>query len=84
MVEEVEHLKKRIGDLEDAELEVMEQLETATAAREQLRARAGELDRELADAGTPSRDLQLAELDNEMGEQRAEREHDRSRRSRPS
>ena len=32
MVEEVEHLKKRIGDLEDAELEVMEQLESATAA----------------------------------------------------
>ena len=31
MVEEVDHLKKRIGDLEDAELEVMEQLEQAVA-----------------------------------------------------
>ena len=31
MVEEVEHLKKRIRDLEDAELEVMEQLESAVA-----------------------------------------------------
>ena len=34
MVEEVEHLRKRISDLEDAELEVMEQLETGRGAGE--------------------------------------------------
>lgn len=33
LIEEVEHLKRRIGDLEDAELELMEQLETAQAAQ---------------------------------------------------
>jgi hypothetical protein len=36
MVEEVSHLKKRINDLEDAELDVMEQLEAAVTDREKL------------------------------------------------
>ena len=31
MVEEVAHLQRRISDLEDAELEIMEQLESAAA-----------------------------------------------------
>ena len=43
MVAEVDHLKKRIGDLEDAELEVMEQLEQAVAERDRLRVRVDEL-----------------------------------------
>jgi len=72
MIEEVEHLKKRIGDLEDAELEVMEQLESATAARVQLQTRASQLDTELADLER-RRDQQLAQLDNEAGDKRAER-----------
>ena len=33
MLEEVNHLKKRISDLEDAELDVMEQLEVAMASQ---------------------------------------------------
>jgi len=44
MVAEVDHLKKRISDLEDAELEVMEQLEAAMSGREKLRARAEQVD----------------------------------------
>ena len=73
MVDEVEHLKKRIGDLEDAELEVMEQLETEAAGREKLRARAAELD-ETAGRLSAKRDAQLAELAADMAERRAERD----------
>jgi predicted nucleic acid-binding Zn-ribbon protein len=72
MVEEVEHLKKRIGDLEDAELEVMEQLETEVAGRETLRVRAARLDEELATVSA-KRDAQLAELEADMTERRGER-----------
>ena len=72
MVAEVDHLKKRIGDLEDAELEVMEQLESAVATRERLRARSVELQDALAQV-TARRDEQLAALDAEMAQRRAER-----------
>jgi predicted nucleic acid-binding Zn-ribbon protein len=72
MVAEVDHLKKRIGDLEDAELEVMEQLESAIATRERLRARAVELEDAVAQA-TTRRDEQLTALDGEISQRRAER-----------
>jgi predicted nucleic acid-binding Zn-ribbon protein len=72
MVDEVEHLKKRISDLEDAELEVMEQLETELAGRETLRARAARLDAELATMSA-KRDAQLTELEADMTERRSER-----------
>ena len=74
MLEEVNHLKKRISDLEDAELDVMEQLEAAMASQEKLRARAARVDAELAEA-IADRDRQLAALEAEMSglrEQRAE------------
>ena len=69
MVDEVDHLRKRINDLEDAELEVMEQLETAVAQREALRANAARLDAELAEI-TAKRDRQLAELDADVADRR--------------
>lgn len=72
MVEEVSHLKRRISDLEDAELEVMEQLEAAVASREALRARIDQVDDSLIET-TAERDRQLAALDAEMGGLRAER-----------
>jgi len=72
MVEEVSHLKRRISDLEDAELEVMEQLEAAAASRETLRARMDRVDDTLVET-TAERDRQLAALDTEMGGLRAER-----------
>ena len=72
MVEEVSHLKKRISDLEDAELEVMEQLEAAVASRETLRARIDHVDDTLIET-LAERDRQLAALDAEMGGLRAER-----------
>jgi predicted nucleic acid-binding Zn-ribbon protein len=72
MLEEVSHLKKRINDLEDAELEVMEQLETALNTRETLRGRIAQVDDELT-ATIAERDRQLAALDAEMNGLRAER-----------
>jgi predicted nucleic acid-binding Zn-ribbon protein len=72
MIEEVEHLKKRISDLEDAELDVMEQLESAVASRERLRGRAGELDAEIARVAG-RRDEQLAALEAEVADRRQER-----------
>jgi uncharacterized protein len=72
MVEEVTHLRKRISDLEDAELEVMEQLETAVANRESLRARLDQIDAQLVDA-IAERDRQLAALDGEIAGLRAQR-----------
>lgn len=73
MVEEVAHLQRRISDLEDAELEIMEQLESATSTLERLRVRAGELDRQLADA-VARRDQAVAAIDVQVDQQRAERE----------
>ena len=72
MVEEVSHLKKRISDLEDAELDVMEQLEAAVTARETLRGRMAQVDNDLVET-IAERDRQLAALDGEMGGLRAER-----------
>ena len=73
MVEEVAHLQRRISDLEDAELEIMEQLESATSTLERLRVKAGELDQQLADA-VARRDRALAAIEVQVDEQRAERE----------
>jgi predicted nucleic acid-binding Zn-ribbon protein len=73
MIEEVAHLQGRISDLEDAELEIMEQLESATTTLEQLRARAGQLDQQLAEA-VARRDEAVAAIDAKISEQRTERE----------
>ena len=72
MVDEVSHLKKRISDLEDAELDVMEQLEAAVTDRETLRGRMSQVDNDLVET-IAERDRQLAALDGEMGGLRAER-----------
>lgn len=72
MVEEVAHLKKRISDLEDAELEVMEQLETEVSGRLRLQAHAAQLDEQLAGL-IAKRDQQYAELQAGMSERQGER-----------
>jgi predicted nucleic acid-binding Zn-ribbon protein len=73
MVEEVAHLRRRIGDLEDAELEVMQQLENAVTRRRELQQRVDEL---AARAGTltEQRDARLRELAEQAAGHRAERE----------
>ena len=62
MLDEIAHLSRRISDLEDIELEVMEQLEAATAERDQKAAELGDLEDSMR-ALIASRDAQVAELD---------------------
>ena len=73
MVEEVDHLRKRIGDLEDAELEVMEELEAAQVRRDRLRVEATTVADRIAEV-TRHRDAELARLDAEVAERHAERD----------
>ena len=73
MVEEVAHLQRRISDLEDAELEIMEQLESATATVQELQGRASGLEGELTDA-LARRNEAVAVIDQQAAERRAVRE----------
>jgi uncharacterized protein len=73
MVEEVAHLQRRISDLEDAELEIMEQLESATSTLDRLRVKVGELDQQLAEA-VARRDQAVAVIAAQVEKQRTERE----------
>jgi len=73
MVEEVAHLRRRIGDLEDVELEVMEAMEQAQSERDAIQARVDALATDIAEA-TAARDAAVAKLVNEAGYQRTERD----------
>ena len=73
MVEEVAHLRRRIGDLEDVELEVMEAMEQAQAERDTLQTRVDGLTAEVAEA-TAARDAAVAALAHEAAYQRTERD----------
>ncbi|GAB3923758.1 hypothetical protein GCM10011575_01960 [Microlunatus endophyticus] len=73
LVEEIQHLDRRISDLEDAELEVMEQLEAATAERDDLAARRAELDGRIAEV-TSRRNEQVAAVDADLATQAGYRE----------
>jgi predicted nucleic acid-binding Zn-ribbon protein len=72
LIEEVQHLGRRISDLEDAELELMEQLDTATATREELRRQVAEIDEGMADL-VARRDEKVAAIDAQLVDQQAER-----------
>ncbi|SDU96370.1 hypothetical protein SAMN04488544_2664 [Microlunatus sagamiharensis] len=73
MVEEVAHLRRRIGDLEDVELEVMEAMEQAQSERDAIQARVDALAADIAEA-TAARDAAVAKLVNEAGYKRTERD----------
>ena len=73
MVEEVAHLRRRISDLEDLELEAMEALEQAQAARDVLQARVDSIGEDMT-AATTARDAAVQQLTNEAGYQRTERD----------
>lgn len=73
LVDEVQHLHRRIANLEDIELEIMEQVETAQAHRDQLRGEASVLDEQMATL-LAKRDVQLSELETDMSERRVERD----------
>lgn len=73
LVEEIQHLGRRIGDLEDAELEVMEQLETASKKRDELAGGNAELEQQVSQL-TARRDEQLAGIDAELSDQQTRRD----------
>lgn len=73
LVEEVEHLGRRISDLEDGELEVLDQLETATAERDDLAAKQDELAAQCNEI-IARRDEAVAGIDAELGDRRTERD----------
>ena len=72
LLDEIQHLRRRISDLEDVELELMERLEEATAGRDEIVAARGEGETELR-ALLAIRDEQFAELDAELAQRAAER-----------
>ncbi len=73
MVDEVGHLQRRIRDLEDAELEIMEKLESAIATHQRLEAKIIDFDDRLGEA-MDRRDRAMAAIDAQIDEQRAEHE----------
>ncbi len=72
MVEEIEHLRRRISVLEDEELEVMQQLEDATTAQGRIAAQAAKLEADRAVA-VAARDEKLGQLDGELADRRSVR-----------
>jgi uncharacterized protein len=72
MIEEVDHLRKRISDLEDAELETMEQLESAVAERDRLQSQLGEVEQSTEEV-TRRRDAELAVLDTKVADAQNDR-----------
>ncbi|WP_392508284.1 zinc ribbon domain-containing protein [Naumannella halotolerans] len=73
LIDEVEHLGRRIGELEDAELELMGKLEEVQAVVQRLSAKKAELETQLR-SWMASRDKQVASLDTELKAQAEERE----------
>lgn len=65
LTDEIDHLGKRISDLEDAELEALEQLEAVTAEEAELAGQMSELEDSLHTV-VAARDEQLAGLDAEI------------------
>ena len=62
--QEVSHLKRRIAELEDIQLELMDRLEAATAHRERVSARKVEIEKQLR-AEVATRDEAVAKLSQE-------------------
>lgn len=73
LLDEITHLGRRIGDLEDIELEVMEQLEAGTGRHQMLTTELHELENSMR-ALIASRDEQLAQLDAEVARHQAARD----------
>lgn len=73
LMEEIDHLKRRISDLEDVQLEVMEKLEAATARHGALVEQRTEIENSLR-AVIASRDELVATIDADLIQQRGARE----------
>lgn len=73
LLSEIEHLTRRIATLEDAELELMEELEQATARFNRIKVRRGELEDEIRGL-MATRDTELAALDGQLQHASAKRD----------
>ncbi len=73
LIEEIDHLRRRISDLEDVQLEVMEKLDAATARHASLVEQRTEVENSLR-ALIASRDELVAGIDADLGQQRAARD----------
>ena len=69
---EIEHLGRRISDLEDVELEIMERLEASQGQLAELQARKTEVEDEMRSL-LARRDAQASVIDAELAQRRAER-----------
>ena len=67
LTDEVEHLNRRISDLEDASLEIMEKLEQATAHRDKIADQKSEIEVRLRD-DVASRDVAVEKLRRESAD----------------
>lgn len=74
LVEEVEHLKRRIATLEEAELDVMERLEDVQSVRDRLTVHSTKLDGQLAEL-VGARNEKIAAIDAEAQKVKTERSH---------
>jgi predicted nucleic acid-binding Zn-ribbon protein len=73
LIDEIDHLKRRISDLEDAQLEVMEKLDAATSKHTSLVEQRSEVEKSLR-ALIASRDESAAVIDADLAQQKAARE----------
>lgn len=73
LIAEIEHLTRRIGVLEDAQLELMEEVEEATARFDAIKARRAELENGIRSMMVV-RDSELAALDSQLQHAEAKRE----------
>lgn len=73
LLSEIEHLTRRIATLEDAQLDIMEELEGAVARFDGLRARRQELEGDIRDL-MAARDSELAALESQLQHAAAKRE----------
>lgn len=73
LIDEIANVKRRIGELEEAQLEVMEEVEASQGTLDDAKSRRAEGDEALR-ALMASRDAQLATLDAELAELAASRE----------
>lgn len=73
MIDEVDHLARRISDLEDAQLEVMEEHEQAMSVRDRYASQQAEIATRGGQARS-KRDAVVAEIDAEVAERTSDRE----------
>lgn len=72
LIEEVAHLERRIGVMEEEQLELMEKLEKAREKQEQFLAKEQEITQKLGEVES-SRRMELKDLDAELDQRAAER-----------